>query len=109
MDEIRRTVLLGGLAPGESLPSAQALAADVGVNPNTVRQAYRGLARDGVLEVRRGKGTFVSASGAVDETGREMVRRRVARRALRDAYRHGLNLEDLLATLREVAAPRSNE
>lgn len=109
MDEIRRTVLLGGLSAGESLPSAQVLASEIGVNPNTVRQAYRGLARDGLLAVHRGRGTFVSANGGVDDGDREMVRRRVARRALRDAYRHGLNLEDLLAALREVAAPRSAE
>jgi GntR family transcriptional regulator len=40
MDEVRRGVVLGVLRPGEALPSVRQLAADLGVNPNTVKQAY---------------------------------------------------------------------
>lgn len=106
MDEIRRAVLLGGLAAGEALPSVREVAAEVRVNPNTVRQAYRELQREGLLGTRRGVGSFVRDDVNLDDGQREAARRRVARRVLRDAYRHGLNLDELITLLREVAAPR---
>lgn len=106
MDEIRRAVLLGGLAAGEALPSVREVAAEVRVNPNTVRQAYRELQREGLLGTRRGLGSFVREEVNLDDGQREAARRRVARRVLRDAYRHGLNLDELISLLREVAAPR---
>lgn len=108
MDEIRRAVLLGGLAAGESLPSVREVAAEVRVNPNTVRQAYRELQREGLLGMRRGVGSFVRDDVNLDDGQREAARRRVARRVLRDAYRHGLNLDELITLLREVAAPRES-
>ncbi|HKI94590.1 MAG TPA: GntR family transcriptional regulator [Gemmatimonadales bacterium] len=106
MDEIRRAVLLGGLTAGEALPSVREVAAEVRVNPNTVRQAYRELQREGLLGTRRGVGSFVREDANLDDGQREAARRRVARRVLRDAYRHGLNLDELITLLREVAAPR---
>lgn len=106
MDEIRRAVLLGGLTAGEALPSVREVAAEVRVNPNTVRQAYRELQREGLLGTRRGVGSFVREDVNLDDAQREAARRRVARRVLRDAYRHGLNLDELVTLLREVAAPR---
>ena len=46
----------GRLEPGERLPPASELAEALGVNPNTVLHAYRGLRDRGVLEFRRGRG-----------------------------------------------------
>ena len=54
-----------GLAPGEKLPNEVELAQSLGVSRATLREAIRTLVAQGVLEVRRGKGTFVS--GAVEE------------------------------------------
>ncbi len=49
------------LAPGEKLPNELDLAREMGVSRATLREAIRTLAVRGVLEVRRGRGTFVSA------------------------------------------------
>ena len=49
-----------GLAPGEKLPNEVELAQNLGVSRATLREAIRTLVAQGVLEVRRGKGTFVS-------------------------------------------------
>ena len=48
------------LAPGEKLPNEMELSAALGVSRATLREAIRTLSAEGVLEVRRGKGTFVS-------------------------------------------------
>jgi len=59
---IRRMITLGSLGPGDSVPSVRDLAKSLRVNPNTVARAYQRLTDAGVLAVKRGEGTFVSAS-----------------------------------------------
>ena len=50
----------GHFAPGEKLPNELAWSRELGVSRTTLREAIRTLAAQGVLEVRRGKGTFVA-------------------------------------------------
>jgi len=47
--------------PGEKLPNEVELSQALGVSRATLREAIRTLTAQGVLEVRRGKGTFVSS------------------------------------------------
>jgi GntR family transcriptional regulator len=56
LDQIRS----GALKPGESIPSAQEIATNLGVSQMTVRQAIKSLCELGVVYSRQGKGTFVS-------------------------------------------------
>ena len=60
VDQIKHQMATGRLQPGEQLPTIRQLAADLGVNRNTVARAYRELAREGVISTQRGRGTFVS-------------------------------------------------
>ncbi|MGE0158908.1 MAG: GntR family transcriptional regulator [Gemmatimonadales bacterium] len=98
-DEVRRGRVLGMLQPGDALPSVRQLAADLGVNPNTVKQAYRELEREGLVFVRRGQGTFVTDL-AVDGAERERMLRSVAQRALLQAQRLGAGADELIDALR---------
>jgi DNA-binding transcriptional regulator YhcF (GntR family) len=59
---LRQAVAQGGLAAGEELPSVRQLAGDLGVHWNTVARAYRRLADEGLLVVRRGRGAVVRDS-----------------------------------------------
>ena len=61
-DGVRRLVACGGMRPGEAVPSVRDLARDLRVNPATVAKAYQRLTDEGLLEVRRGEGTFVAAA-----------------------------------------------
>ena len=106
MDEIRRAVVLGTLRPEDPLPSVRQLAVDLRVNPNTVAQAYRELERAGVVYVRRGQGSFVAQVSA-DDDDRRALAHGVAERALLEAHRNGLGVEDLIDAIREVAASRN--
>ena len=60
-DEVRRRVASGRLRPGEAIPSVRELCRSLRVNPATVSKAYQRLTEAGLLEVRRGEGTFVAA------------------------------------------------
>lgn len=57
--EIRALLVAGELAPGDPLPTVRQLAADLTVHHNTVAQAYRQLAEEGWLDLRRGCGARV--------------------------------------------------
>ena len=105
MDEVRRAVVVGALRAEDPLPSVRELAAELVVNPRTVSQAYQELEREGVIYVRRGQGTFVSS--AVKRGGGERRRklaRDVAKRALLEARRNGLDAEELVAMIQKLAA-----
>jgi len=108
MDEVRRGRVVGTLRPGEALPSVRQLAKQLGVNPNTVKQAYRELEREGVVHVRRGQGTFASEE-AVDGAERRRLVEVVAVRALRDAQRHGAAPEELIEAIRDAAGSFDEE
>ena len=103
MDEIRRAIVLGTLAPDDPLPSTRELARDLRVNPNTVQLAYRELEHLGVAYVKRGQGTYVANSNTPEKEHRRLVRD-VSARAVRDAYRHGITIEQLIAALNAEAA-----
>ena len=105
MDEIRRAVVLGTLKKDEGLSSVRELAAELRVNPNTVQQAYRELERQGVVYVRRGQGTFI-ARDRITGVDRRSLAENVAGRALRDAFRHGLSMEDLIGAIRRAGSRR---
>ncbi len=59
-EAVRHLVASGALRPGAALPSVRDLARDQRINPNTVAKAYQRLADAGVVEARRGEGTFVA-------------------------------------------------
>lgn len=58
-DEVRRLIASNILTPGSAVPSVRDLAKQLRINPATVAKAYNGLTDAGVLEVKRGEGTFV--------------------------------------------------
>ena len=59
VDEIKTLIARGELAQGTSLPPVRQVAADLGVNLNTVAFAYRRLQKDGLIRVRHGSGAVV--------------------------------------------------
>lgn len=107
MDGIRGGLVRGTLRPEDPLPSVRDLASDLRVNPRTVSQAYAELERDGVVQVRHGKGTYVATEVRPDQRERPRLAKQVARRALADASRNGLVLKELLDALREIGENKS--
>jgi GntR family transcriptional regulator len=90
IEQIKRAVALGTLAPGEQLPTVKALALELTVNPNTVARVYRELERDGVIDTSPGRGSFISTDGAGIEARRAVAD--VARTAFEIAVREAKSL-----------------
>ncbi|MFT3916458.1 MAG: GntR family transcriptional regulator [Anaeromyxobacteraceae bacterium] len=58
-DAVRAHLVSGRVRAGEQLPTVRRLALDLGVNHNTVAEAYRVLADEGWLDLGRGRGATV--------------------------------------------------
>ena len=83
-DGIRDAVAAGVYLPGEAIPSLNAMALEVQVNPNTVQKAYDELAREGLIYAQRGKGLFVAKQG---KTSAKTSAQQSVQRAFHDGIR----------------------
>ena len=99
---IRAAIATGELKRGSQLPTVRQLAVDLAVNANTVAKLYAQLERDGILETRRGVGTFVreSPSPQATKARRERELRDLVRRFVGDAAVLGFTLPELIDQLR---------
>lgn len=61
LEYLKGRLLAGELRPGARLPTVAALARQLGVGLASVREAYRVLESQGILEVTQGRGTFVTS------------------------------------------------
>jgi GntR family transcriptional regulator len=100
---LRAAIVTGRLRPGDQLPTVRQLAVELQVNANTVARVYAELERDGVLETRRGVGSFVSSNpGAARSAGEHTKRLRAfVTRILADAAAAGLTHEEIVAELED--------
>lgn len=98
---LRAAIATGRLAAGDQLPTVRQLAVELSVNANTVARVYAELERAGILETRRGVGTFVSATPAQAHPPKQHERRLRAfiTRLLADASAAGFTLDDILEGL----------
>ncbi len=71
---IRLAIATGRIEVGDRLPTVRQLAVELRINANTVAKVYSELERSGVLETRRGVGTF--AASRRDEAESEIERTR---------------------------------
>ena len=62
VQQVQQAVRLGILQPGDQLPTVKEVVGSLAINPNTVLKAYRELDLDGLVEGKRGHGTFVSSA-----------------------------------------------
>lgn len=77
VEEYSRYISAGVLAEGEKLPSCRALAAELGINPNTVERAYAELERQGYVRTIPKKGAFVAVAGDAEIAIREEAERQL--------------------------------
>jgi GntR family transcriptional regulator len=98
---LRAAIATGRLRVGDQLPTVRQLAVDLRVNANTVARVYAELERTGILETRRGVGSFVAASAAHARPADEHARRLTAfaTRVLADAAAAGFGADEVIAAL----------
>ncbi|WP_077614396.1 GntR family transcriptional regulator [Caenibacillus caldisaponilyticus] len=100
-ERIQRQIVRGDLKPGEKLPSVRDMGVQSGVNPNTVQRTYRELEAMGIVETRRGQGTFVSENPEVLQTLRESLKRAEISRFVEGMKAMGFSDAEIIAGLKD--------
>lgn len=93
LDQIRRSLELGQFRPGDRLPTERELTELLDVSRTTVRSALYVLEREGLIQVRRGRGggfTVQAPKYDATEARREM---RKNKKAIRDAFDYRIAVE----------------
>ncbi|MFE7778922.1 GntR family transcriptional regulator [Streptomyces sp. NPDC057445] len=96
VQQTKQALRLGLLEPGDRLPTAREVVEATAINPNTVLKAYRELEREGLVEARRGLGTFVRRTLGRTTAADAPLRAELADWAAR-ARRSGLERDDMAA------------
>jgi GntR family transcriptional regulator len=100
-DQIMGLIHARQLQAGDQLPTIRALSIELAVNFNTVAHAYHELDSEGVIETRRGAGTFVAgrpSEAEMDALRAKMLEKLVAS-LLAEAQRLGYTQAELRAAL----------
>lgn len=78
-DAIIKKIILGDYEPGDKIPSIKDLAKDFKINANTVSKSLTDLEAQGILETRRGMGTYiVEDKDMIEETVDKYIGSRVS-------------------------------
>ena len=98
---IRFAIATGKLAVGDQLPTVRQLAVDLRINANTVAKVYAELERSGVVETRRGVGTFVTArpNEAASRRDRDRDLRELANHFIAQSHERGFSIDDVIEHL----------
>jgi len=105
IDQIKYYVASGALKAEDQLPSIRELAQSLAINPTTVVRVYNELEREGVVEMRHGKGAFITASGRrMSAAERDRTLRRLARQLAVEARQMGAPAGQVLKVVREELA-----
>jgi DNA-binding transcriptional regulator YhcF (GntR family) len=107
VERITHLVRAGSLRPGDRLPPERELASQLGIARGTISKAYEELARNGVVDVATGRGSFVSARQDTVPTSRKARALDTINRLLDEltglqfSYHEIRNMVDLLSLVRE--------
>ena len=103
VEQIRLAIVSGVFAPGTRLSSVRDMAAEAGVNPNTLQRALQELERQGLVYSQRTSGRFVTEdTHVIDENKKALAQGQLA--AFLDAMKKlGYERAEIIALLEEEA------
>ena len=100
-EQIARQILIGIYPPGSRLPPVRELAAQAGVNPNTMQRALAQLEQEGLAESNRTAGRLVTRDEAVIGAARRAEAQRIIRRYLESMNELGYGPAQAVELLKE--------
>jgi GntR family transcriptional regulator len=106
VQQVRHAIRLGMLRPGDQLPTVKVVVAGLTINPNTVLHAYRQLDMEGLVEGKRGVGTFVAANPELPPADGLKSLRASLERWVTSARGAGLDDEAMAALFAEAMRPQ---
>ncbi|WEY46026.1 GntR family transcriptional regulator [Bacillus sp. B28] len=100
-DQIFYRLVRQELVPGDKLPSVREMAIQTKVNPNTIQRTYSEMERLGIVETRRGQGTFIAEKAEIVDELKERLIREVFESFIHQMAELGLTKEEMLAGIKK--------
>ena len=100
-NQLLTLILIGSFAPHSQLPSIRSIAADAGVNINTVKKAFSDLESYGAIYTVPGKGSFVSEKAFKSDTVHDTAVSEISD-AISASRAKGLKKQEIIAILNEI-------
>ena len=99
MDTLKRRIITGRYLPGEKLPSVRELAAEAGINPNTVQRAFSELEREGLIYTQRATGKYVTENADEIKSARQTLAKTQVAEFLSNMQSLGYSVGDVIVLL----------
>ena len=99
MDTLKRRIITGRYLPGEKLPSVRELAAEAGINPNTVQRAFSELEREGLIYNQRATGKYVTENADEIKSARQALAKTQVAEFLSNMQSLGYSVGDVIVLL----------
>ena len=99
MDTLKRRIITGRYLPGEKLPSVSELAAEAGINPNTVQRAFSELEREGLIYTQRATGKYVTENADEIKSARQALAKTQVAEFLSNMQSLGYSVGDVIVLL----------
>lgn len=103
LERIQMQIISGVYKPGEKMPSVRELAAEAGVNPNTMQKALSELERSGLVTAIRTSGRVVTEDERMITETRNKLAGEQIKEFMQKMYELGFKKEDILALLQKEA------
>ena len=101
-EQLTRRILSGWYKAGEKLPTVRDLAAEAGVNPNTMQKAFTELERSGLVYTQRTNGRYITEDQERISRVREELARECTQSYLSNIRRLGYEREQALALAQKI-------
>lgn len=101
MEQLTEQIVSGMLAAGDKVPPVRELAAEAGVNPNTMQRALADLEREGLLYTNRTSGRYVTEDKKMIDSVRERIAADRIAEFLSGMNQLGFNREQIIDLLRK--------
>jgi GntR family transcriptional regulator len=103
VQQVKRLITSGAIAPGDQLPTVRDMASDLVLNPNTIAKAYQELERDGVVETRRGLGTFAcTPASTLSDLDRKSAVTAMLKKLMIETSQMGVTMDEVLSLLNKL-------
>ncbi len=102
IEAVKKRTAQGVYRAGDRLPSVREMAAEMGVNPNTLSRAYMELEREGFITTRRGEGSSITGSAERIDSEHRALARSARDRFISEVRGLALSREQIEALMREI-------
>lgn len=101
-EHLKRQILLGTVANGETMPSRRELAAQTGINPNTAQKAYRLMEEEGYVQTHGNAASVVFLDDTLRAQIEDELTRGLVQRFVDEAQGNHLSYKKVIALVSEL-------